>query len=90
MLCGMVWSKFGKEDAGLELIRAMDSSDPDIRVLARTLLAQANGGSKELLASAWARDEMSATMATLCGFQLNEKIEQPPMGGKSWVASGSA
>lgn len=90
MLCGMVWAQFGKEDAGLELIRALDSSDPDIRVLARTLLAHANGGSKELIAEAWANDEISAHMASLCGFEQNQRFAANGFGGNGWVAAGSA
>jgi len=90
MLCGMVWAQFGKEDAGLELIRAMDSTDPDIRVLARTLLAQANGGSKELLAEAWANAEISAHMASLCGFEQDRRATANGFGGSRWVATGSA
>jgi hypothetical protein len=45
VLCGMVWAQFGQEDAGLELIRALASSDDGVRVLARTMLEQAGGGS---------------------------------------------
>jgi len=47
VLCGMVWAQSGEQRAGLELVRALDSPNQLVRVLARTLL-QANGGSKEL------------------------------------------
>ena len=36
VMCGMVWAQFGKEDAGLELGRALLSPDQDVRILART------------------------------------------------------
>lgn len=68
VLCGMVWAQFGSEKAGLELIRALTSADADVRVLARTLLEQANGGSKELIGEALAQDEISASMAHVCTF----------------------
>ena len=68
VLCGMVWSQFGAQEAGLELIRALTSSDPDVRVLARTLLEQANGGSKELIGEALAQDQISVSMANICAF----------------------
>jgi hypothetical protein len=69
VLCGMVWAQFGQETAGRELIRALASSDELMRVLARTMLEQADGGSKELIGQALADDEISATMASLCGFE---------------------
>ena len=40
VLCGMVWTRFGQETAGRELIRALASSDEIVRVLARTMLEQ--------------------------------------------------
>ncbi len=29
-LCGVMWCRFGQQDAGKELLRAADSRDPDI------------------------------------------------------------
>jgi hypothetical protein len=72
MQCGMVWAQFGREDAGMELIRALGSDDPDIRVLARTLLGQAEGGSKELIGEAFLQNEISAETASICAFGLNQ------------------
>ena len=37
-LCGVMWTQFGLEDAGRELVRALHSDDPDIAVLASALL----------------------------------------------------
>jgi hypothetical protein len=39
-LCGVMWCKFGQLDAGNELLRAADSGDPDIKALARAMLAK--------------------------------------------------
>ena len=72
VLCGMVWAQFGQESAGRELIRALASSDDSIRVLARTMLAQAGGGSKELIGQALADDEISVSMASLCAFEQGQ------------------
>jgi HEAT repeat protein len=83
VLCGMVWAQFGAQEAGLELIRALTSSDPDVRVLARTLLEQANGGSKELIGEALAQDEISVSMASLCAFKKDA-------GAKLWSFSDGA
>ena len=30
-LCGVMWCRFGQQDAGQELLRASDSRDPDMR-----------------------------------------------------------
>ena len=90
VLCGMAWLQFGSEDAGLELIRALASSDPDVRVLARTLLEQASGGSKELIGEALAQDEISASMASLCGFEKDPEPWMQSLGGTMWGPLTSA
>ena len=38
-LCGVMWCKFGQEDAGKELLRAADSGDPDMSAMAWAMLA---------------------------------------------------
>lgn len=69
VMCGMAWAQFGRQEAGLELVRALNSPDQDLRVLARVLLEQASDGAKELIGEALAQDEISASMATLCSFR---------------------
>jgi hypothetical protein len=69
VLCGMVWAQFGQESAGRELIRALDSSDDMVRVVARTMLEQGGESSKELIGQALAEDEISVGMASLCAFE---------------------
>lgn len=39
-LCGVMWYRFGQQDAGKELLRAAGSTDPDIRTLAWAMLAK--------------------------------------------------
>ena len=39
-LCGVMWCKFGQQEAGKELLRAANSGDPDISALARAMLAK--------------------------------------------------
>jgi len=39
-LCGVMWLKFGHQDAGKELLRAADSIDPDMKALAWAMLAK--------------------------------------------------
>jgi len=83
--CGMAWSQFGTEEAGLELIRALSCGDPDVRVLARILLEQAQGGSKELIAEALAQEAISASMASLCAFEKEPKPGS--LSASGWFAS---
>ncbi|HXR17775.1 MAG TPA: hypothetical protein VN777_16395 [Terriglobales bacterium] len=87
VLCGMVWAQFGQEDAGRELIRALASSDEMMRVLARTLLERADGGSKELIGQALAEEEISVSMASLCGFEQGQS-SKPRMGQQHAVPGG--
>jgi hypothetical protein len=39
-LCGVMWRRFGQQDAGKELLRATDSIDPDTKALAWAMLAK--------------------------------------------------
>ncbi len=73
VLCALVWSQFGKQDAGLELVRALNSPDENVRVLARLLLEQSSDGSKALIGEAVAQDEITASVAKLCAFQPDEQ-----------------
>jgi hypothetical protein len=38
-LCGVMWCRFGQQEAGKELLRAATSMDPNIRALAWAMLA---------------------------------------------------
>ena len=39
-LCGVMWCRFGQQEAGKELLRASTSMDPDMRALALAMLAK--------------------------------------------------
>ncbi len=39
-LCGVMWCKFGQQEAGKELLRAATSGDPDMSALALAMLAR--------------------------------------------------
>ena len=39
-LCGVMWCRFGQQDAGKELLRATDSVDPDVKAMAWAMLAK--------------------------------------------------
>jgi hypothetical protein len=42
-LCGVMWCKFGQQEAGKELLRAAKSADPDMSALAWEMLAKGAG-----------------------------------------------
>ena len=39
-LCGVMWCRYGQEDAGSELMRAAESADPDLSALALAMLKE--------------------------------------------------
>jgi hypothetical protein len=39
-LCGVMWWKFGQQEAGKELLKAAKSGDPDMSALALAMLAK--------------------------------------------------
>lgn len=39
-LCGVMWCRFGQQEAGKELLRATDSADRDVKALAWAMLAR--------------------------------------------------
>ncbi|PYX42329.1 MAG: hypothetical protein DMG83_21095 [Acidobacteria bacterium] len=39
-LCGVMWCRFGQQDAGKELLRAADSRDQDMKALASAMFAK--------------------------------------------------
>jgi hypothetical protein len=39
-LCGVMWCRFGQQEAGKELLRAATSMDPDMKALALARLAK--------------------------------------------------
>lgn len=39
-LCGVMWCRFGQQEAGEELLRAATSMDPDMRALAWAMLTE--------------------------------------------------
>jgi len=47
-LCGVMWCRYGQQDAGKELLRAAESNDPDISQLASAMLAKGMRRLREL------------------------------------------
>jgi hypothetical protein len=47
-LCGVMWCRFGQQDAGKELLRAADSKDPDMKALAWAMFVRGLRHRREL------------------------------------------
>jgi hypothetical protein len=47
-LCGVMWCRFGHQEAGEELLRAASSKDSDTRALAWAMLAKGTGRLRDL------------------------------------------
>jgi hypothetical protein len=47
-LCGVMWCRFGQQDAGKELLRAADSGDQDMKAMAWAMLAKGARRLREL------------------------------------------
>jgi len=39
-LCGVMWCRFGQQDAGNELLTAADLADPDMKALASAMFSK--------------------------------------------------
>ena len=63
-LCGVMWCRFGQQDAGKELLRAADSRDPDMKALARAMFAKGVRRLRELEqpAQPYSRTTVARTM----------------------------
>jgi hypothetical protein len=59
LACGIVWRKTADPDAGWELVEGLESSDPCVRLLARSLLLENGEQSINLLESAVANGRVS-------------------------------
>ena len=89
-LCGIVWLQFGTREAGRDLILALSSLCPHLRLLARTLLEQAGERSKELIAEAVATSELSGDQANLFDFDAASPAVSGRWSENGWYPGASA
>jgi hypothetical protein len=66
LACGVVWRRTSDPEAGWDLVDGLKSRDPDIRVLAQTLLIQSGESSMGLLESALAVGIIDTDVAGPC------------------------
>lgn len=68
--CGMVWHKTADPDAGLELVEALGSPDPELRQIARHMLMQRRDNAVTLLEGAIVSGILNPEIAGGCMVEL--------------------
>ena len=63
LACGIVWRKTADPEAGWELVEALQSTDPSLRLLAQSLLVETGEDSMDLLEGAVPRGILSPEVA---------------------------
>ena len=66
LACGIVWRKTADPEAGWDLVEGLESRDPEVRVLAQTLLVESGENSMGLLESALALGIVDPDVAGPC------------------------
>ncbi|MGA9966574.1 MAG: hypothetical protein WBQ10_15360 [Terriglobales bacterium] len=66
LACGIVWRKTADPEAGWELIEGLESKDPQLRLLAQTLLVESGDISIGLLENALAAGVVNPDIAVKC------------------------
>ena len=67
-LCGVMWCRYGQQDAGKELLRAAESNDPDISELAWAMLAKGTSRLREL------EKRAQASSRTILGENYEDRV----------------
>lgn len=89
LACGIVWRKTADPEAGWELVEALESPDPDVRSLARSLLLENGERSMDLLESAIAAGIVRPQVAGPCMAEILRSGQATATGGQTntryWV-----
>ena len=64
--CGVVWLKTADPEAGWDLVEGLESKDPQLRLLAQSLLVESGESSMGLLESALAAGVVNPEVAGPC------------------------
>lgn len=70
LACGIVWRKTADPDAGWELVEALTSPDPELRLLARDMLIQRRDDAMALLEDAIGAGVLTPEVAGPCMVEL--------------------
>ena len=70
LACGIVWSKTADPDAGWELVEALASPDPELRLFARDMLVHRRDNAMALLEDAVGAGVLTPEVAGPCILEL--------------------
>jgi hypothetical protein len=80
--CGIVWRKTADPEAGWDLVEALESSDPGLRLLAQSLLVENGEDAMDLLESAVAGGRVSPEVAGPCMAEILRGRQAKQTGGE--------
>ena len=80
--CGFVWRKTADPEAGWELIKALESPHPGVRLLAQSLLVENGEDSMVLLEGAVANGITSPEAAGPCMAEILRGVQVRDTGGR--------
>ncbi len=83
LACGIVWYKVADAEAGSQLVEALQSPDPCVRLLAQTLLTEAGEPSMSLLESALANGALCAQIAAPCMAEILRNLQARQTSGQT-------
>ncbi len=84
LACGVVWRRTADPEAGWDLVDGLKSRDPEVRVLAQTLLVESGESSMGLLESALAVGIVDPDVAGPCMTEIlrtryAKQMTRPPV-----------
>lgn len=92
LACGIIWQKTADPEAGWELVEALESPDPRLRLLAQTLLVENGEDSMLLLESAVSTGIVSPQVVGPCMAEILRSGQARQTGGqpaRQCMADGS-
>jgi hypothetical protein len=87
LTCGIVWRQTADPESGWELVEALESPDPALRLLAQSLLLENREDSLCLLESAVATGIICPEVAGPCMAEILRTGRSRPTRWKSWTES---
>ncbi len=82
LACGVVWRKTADPEAGWDLVDGLNSSDPEVRLLAQTFLVESGETSMGLLESALALGIVDPDVAGPCMAEIFRSRHAKPVTGE--------
>jgi hypothetical protein len=79
LACGILWRTTADPEAGWELVEGLESRDPELRLLAQSLLVESGENSMGLLESALVAGAVNPDLAGPCMAEILRSRQAKPM-----------